>query len=73
MRNISAFRKTVKEKELTAVIVLNNTEDIFETCDKITILANGYVNQTASPREVYEKPATVAAAAALGRCNLIPS
>ena len=49
----------------------NNDEEIFSLCDQVAVLADGNVVQTGTPREVYEKPNCVAAARALGRCNLI--
>lgn len=67
------LKKTVKEKNLIAIIATNNSEEAFEICDSLAVLANGYLNQFDSPREVYEKPATVSAAKALGRCNFITS
>lgn len=67
------LKKTVKEKNLIAIIATNNSEEAFEICDSLAVLANGYLNQLNSPREVYEKPATVSAAKALGHCNFIAS
>ena len=51
----------------------NNEEEIFSLCDQVVVLSEGYVAQTGTPYEVYQKPNCVASARALGRCNLIVS
>lgn len=67
------LRKAVRDKNLAVILATNNDEEIFSLCDQIAVLSDGYIIQTGTPREVYEKPDSVASARALGRCNLIVS
>lgn len=67
------LRKVVAEKKLIAIFVSNDEEEIFSLCDQVVVLREGYIVQTGTPRDVYEKPNSVASAKALGRCNLIVS
>lgn len=69
----SKFKNFVKENNLIAILATNIEEEIFSLCDQVVVLSDGYVAQTETPREVYEKPNSVASARALGRCNLIVS
>lgn len=65
------LRKTINEKNLAVLFSSNNYEEIFSLCDQVAILNNGQIIQTGTPREVYEKPKTVAVAKITGRNNLI--
>lgn len=67
------FKKTVQEKNLTVILVTNNEEEIFSLCHQVAVLANGYIAQIGTPREIYEKPGSVVVARVLGRCNFIVS
>lgn len=70
---IEELSKAIKEQNLAVIFVTNCEAEAFAVCDQLAVLADGYIVQTATPREVYEKPSSVAAARALGHCNLIVS
>ncbi len=61
----------IKERNLAAVIVSNDQADLFAICDLIAILHQGEIIQIETPREIYERPNSVAVAGMLGRNNLI--
>jgi ABC-type Fe3+/spermidine/putrescine transport system ATPase subunit len=65
------LRQIAREKNLVVILTTNNYEEIFSTCDRVAILENGNIIQTGTPREVYEKPNSVAVAIVTGRNNLI--
>ena len=69
----SKLKSITKDKNLVTILATNNDDEIFSLCDQIAVLSDGYIIQTGTPREVYEKPDSVASAQALGRCNLIVS
>ncbi len=65
------LKSKITEKNLTVVIVVNDAQTAFSFCDRVGILHNGEIVQIGTPREVYEKPTSIAAAKALGRINII--
>ena len=65
------LRETVKEKNLAVIFATNNYDEVFSICDRVSILHNGTIIQTGTPREVYEHPHSSAAARVTGRNNLI--
>lgn len=67
---LKRLRTTVKQKNLSVVLTSKNDEAIF-SCDKIAVLHNGEIIQTGTPREIYESPNSIAAAASIGENNFI--
>jgi iron(III) transport system ATP-binding protein len=65
------LRELVERLGLTAVYVTHDQEEAFALCDRISVMAQGKILQTGSPRELYEQPSNVAVARFLGRNNLI--
>lgn len=65
------LRDLVNRLGLTAVYVTHDQEEAFALCDRISVMAEGKILQTGSPRELYERPASVSVARFLGRNNLI--
>jgi iron(III) transport system ATP-binding protein len=65
------LRETIKKLNLTAVYVTHDQDEAFALCDRIAILVDGELLQTGTPRELYDKPESVAAAKFLGKNNLI--
>ena len=65
------LRQKIKEKNLSAIIVIENHEQAFAICDQIAVLHKGEIKQFGTPREIYENPNSVAVASALGRNNFI--
>jgi len=46
-------------------------DDVLLAADRAAVLANGYVQQTGGPQELYQEPANRLVASITGRCNLI--
>lgn len=70
-RNCEKLRAVVKEKNLACIFATNDYNEIFSICDRVAVLHNGVIVQTGTPREVFEKPNSVAVAYVTGRNNLI--
>jgi len=57
----------------TAVFVTHDAEEAFALADTLSIVTErGRIEQTGTPREVYERPTSINAARLTGLCNLIP-
>ena len=70
-RTRTELRELVRRLKLTALYVTHDQEEAFAVCDRICVMGAGRVLQTGTPRELYERPATVEVARFLGRNNLI--
>lgn len=70
-RNCEKLRRVVKEKNLAVVFATNNYDEIFSICDRVSVLHDGEIVQTGTPREVFEFPKTAAVARVTGRNNLL--
>jgi len=70
-RNCEKLRAAVKEKNLACVFATNDYNEVFSICDRVSVLHNGVIRQTGTPREVFENPNSVAVARVTGRNNLI--
>jgi len=70
-RNCEKLRNAVKEKNLAVVFATNDYNEVFSICDRVSVLHNGEIRQTGTPREVFENPNSVAVARVTGRNNLI--
>lgn len=53
----------------TILIASTDFRDLAETCDRIAVLADGYLVQVGTPQEIYRKPISTAAAFATGELN----
>lgn len=70
-KNCEKLRSVVKEKNLAVVFATNDYNEVFSICDRVSVLHNGEIRQTGTPREVFEHPNSVAVARVTGRNNLI--
>jgi ABC-type Fe3+/spermidine/putrescine transport system ATPase subunit len=70
-RNCEKLRTVVKEKNLAVIFATNDYNEVFSICDRVSVLHNGVIVQTGTPREVFESPNSVAVARVTGRNNLI--
>jgi iron(III) transport system ATP-binding protein len=61
---------TLAETRTTTLFVTHDAEDALQAADRLVILKAGQVLQEAPPRDAYDKPASLDAAAALGPINL---
>ncbi len=65
------LRELAKRLGLTAVYVTHDQEEAFALCDRISVMSEGRILQTGTPRELYERPQFISVARFLGRNNLI--
>ena len=65
------LRELVARLGLTAVYVTHDQDEAFALCDRISMMSDGRILQTGTPRELYERPSQVEVARFLGRNNLI--
>lgn len=68
-REIKAVQKTVG---IAAVIVTHDQEEAMELGDRIAVMNEGRIEQIASPRDVYQEPATEFVARFIGDVNVLP-
>jgi spermidine/putrescine transport system ATP-binding protein len=66
-------RRAAQEKNLTVIFATNDFEEVFATCDRVAVLSRGDIQQSGTPREVYENPVNSEVARIAGRNNLIPA
>ncbi|WP_445115458.1 sulfate/molybdate ABC transporter ATP-binding protein [Acinetobacter sp. WZC-1] len=57
------------ELHITSIFVTHDQEEALEVADRIVVMNKGEVQQTGSPREVYEQPATPFVFDFLGQAN----
>jgi iron(III) transport system ATP-binding protein len=61
---------TLAETQTTTLFVTHDAEDALQVADRLAILKAGRLLHESSPREAYDKPSCVDAAAALGTVNV---
>jgi ABC-type Fe3+/spermidine/putrescine transport system ATPase subunit len=64
------LRATVKEKNLAVLFASSDFSAILSLCDRVAVMANGYIQQTGAPHEVYEHPESAIVARITGHNNL---
>ena len=65
------LRELVKRLKLTAIYVTHDQEEAFALCDRLSVMSEGKILQTGTPRQLYEQPHEARVARFLGRNNLI--
>jgi ABC-type Fe3+/spermidine/putrescine transport system ATPase subunit len=60
-----------RELGITFLFVTHDQEEAMALSDRIALLKDGALEQIASPREIYERPATVYTAQFIGQTNLL--
>ena len=68
-REIAAVQKKVG---ITTLIVTHDQEEAMELGDRIAVMNEGRFEQVASPRDVYQAPATEFVAKFIGEVNVLP-
>jgi ABC-type Fe3+/spermidine/putrescine transport system ATPase subunit len=68
-REIAAVQKKVG---ITTLFVTHDQEEAMELGDRIAVMSDGRIEQVASPREVYQVPATEFVAKFIGEVNVLP-
>jgi iron(III) transport system ATP-binding protein len=80
LSNLDAQRRTALRKQLrdihrklgtTTVYVTHDQTEALTMADRIVVMCNGRVEQTGSPREIFERPASRFVASFLGYENII--
>jgi ABC-type Fe3+/spermidine/putrescine transport system ATPase subunit len=64
------LRDAVRDKPLTVVFASSDFNSIMALCDRVAVMADGYVQQIGAPQEVYEHPESEIVARITGRNNL---
>jgi sulfate transport system ATP-binding protein len=57
---------------LTSVFVTHDQEEALELADQVVLMREGQIEQTGSPREIYDRPATPFVYEFLGSANRLP-
>jgi len=65
------LRRLHEETHTTTVIVTHDQEEAMEVADEVVVMNRGRVEQTAEPRELYERPANEFVMSFVGRVNRI--
>ncbi|MFJ9084483.1 MULTISPECIES: ABC transporter ATP-binding protein [unclassified Streptomyces] len=65
------LKRIQREVGITFIYVTHDQAEALTMSDRIAVMNNGVVEQVASPREVYEKPATAFVAGFIGTSNLV--
>ncbi|NHI83643.1 MAG: ABC transporter ATP-binding protein [Candidatus Thorarchaeota archaeon] len=60
-----------KELSITTVYVTHDQHEALSISDKVAVMDRGYVQQFASPREIYAHPQTVFVADFIGQCTFL--
>ncbi len=69
---VTELRRIQTELALTVLYVTHSREEIFALGDRIALVGVGRVEQSGSPRELYERPSTAVVATFLGPGALLP-
>ncbi len=64
------LRRLHDEIRVTSVFVTHDQEEALEVSDRVVVMNEGRVEQTGTPQEVFERPATPFAMSFLGRVNI---
>lgn len=65
------LKRIQREIGITTIFVTHDQDEALTLADKIGLLKDGQMVQAGSPREVYDRPATVFAAEFLGEANVL--
>jgi len=66
------LRKFHDQRHVTTLLVTHDQEEAMEVSDHIVVMSDGRVAQAASPRQVYDHPATPFVASFVGGANVLP-
>jgi iron(III) transport system ATP-binding protein len=58
---------------VTTILVTHDQEEALSMADRIVVMNQGHIEQTGTPREIYETPATPFAADFIGKINVLPA
>ncbi|MGH3359325.1 MAG: ABC transporter ATP-binding protein [Nocardioidaceae bacterium] len=63
------LRQLLKRLDATAVLVTHDQDEALALSDRVAVMNEGRIEQVASPREMYDRPATAFCASFLGLSN----
>lgn len=66
------LKRVHRDVGLTFVAVTHDQEEAMSMSDRIAVLSRGRIEQVATPRDLYDRPATAFVARFVGACNVIP-
>ncbi len=67
------LRRLHDEVHVTTVFVTHDQEEAMEVSDEIVVMNKGQVEQTGTPAEIYDHPATAFVMSFIGPVNVLPS
>jgi sulfate/thiosulfate transport system ATP-binding protein len=65
------LRRLQKDQGITSIFVTHDQEEAMELADRVVIIHKGKVEQTDTPDQVYERPATPFVASFIGSSNVL--
>ena len=65
------LKRLQQELGITTVYVTHDQSEALAMADKVAVMDSGRIHQFASPRELYDHPATLQVAAFVGKSNLV--
>ncbi|MEO1245011.1 MAG: ABC transporter ATP-binding protein [Pseudomonadota bacterium] len=66
-------RETVRRSGTVGLFVTHDPDDVMALADQVVVLREGYVLQTGTPRELFDKPANATVARLFGRAQSLPA
>ncbi|MFW6181854.1 MAG: ABC transporter ATP-binding protein, partial [Spirochaetota bacterium] len=66
------IRRIQRELDVTTIYVTHDQEEALALSDSIAVMQRGKIEQTGSPRQVYDRPLTLFTARFMGVQNLLP-
>ncbi len=66
------IRRICKAAGLTAIYVTHDQKEALSIADRLAVLRDGIVEQTGTPREVYDCPESIFTAGFIGETNFVP-
>jgi ABC-type Fe3+/spermidine/putrescine transport system ATPase subunit len=70
-RLTSDLRTILRDMRQTAVYVTHDQEEAFTVADRVVVMHSGYVEQSGTPQEIYNHPASPFVAGFIGLTNLV--
>jgi putative spermidine/putrescine transport system ATP-binding protein len=67
------LREIQKSSGVTTIFVTHDQTEALTLCDRVAVMNAGRIEQVASPRDIYDRPATRFVAAFVGRSNQLPA
>ncbi|MEM1264289.1 MAG: ABC transporter ATP-binding protein [Pseudomonadota bacterium] len=62
-------RRLVRERGMVGVVVTHDPDEVLAMADRVVVMTNGHIEQQGTPRELYEKPASLGVAMMFGQAQ----